>query len=537
MNFFNRAIKNITRKLSKSILLVITFFVIGNFVIIGLSVAKASESAKTLTRQKMRAVVSYTIDYDAFYHDAEAIEDEDERNEFYEHFPSVTIGDVKELIKDERVKTANAITSNTWYTLDDGIDYVHLNNSAEENMDGNGQSCYYDTELGEEICETYKNPIFFIKGNFLDNMIEFADGDYTIVQGSFYTKEQIDSKARVCLITNALAQANNVGVGDTIRLAQDYVNSWNQKMGVEEDELVVELEIVGIYDHNRPITPDNQNYDYTYPYENPDNMILIPSTTINDIAYPITLKSWEYYKEQFPDDEYYQNEENVPQQDSMDKMSVGNTTILLNDPLEVDQFVEDYKGNVGQYKKIDVNNEEFKKLSKPLDTLSDYAEFIVGLVVVNAIVIITLVTALTLKTREYEIGVLLSIGASKIKVVLQFFIELALVALIGFTLAVGSGSIISKKVGASLLDNQIQSSGLNEDDSYDYGFDYYSPWDDNYETEISLEDIVSEYDVTVSPLIIGEIYVVGLGIVLISVIIPSIMIMRYNPKKILMNQG
>ena len=50
-------------------------------------------------------------------------------------------------------------------------------------------------------------------------------------------------------------------------------------------------------------------------------------------------------------------------------------------------------------------------------------------------------------------------------------------------------------------------------------------------------DIVSEYQVTVSPVIIAEIYVVGLAIVMISVVIPSIMIMRFNPKKILMNQN
>ena len=65
MNFFQRALANISRKKTKSILLLITFFVIGNFVIIGLGVSQAATSAKTLTRQKMRAVVSYEIDYDA----------------------------------------------------------------------------------------------------------------------------------------------------------------------------------------------------------------------------------------------------------------------------------------------------------------------------------------------------------------------------------------------------------------------------------------------------------------------------------------
>ena len=537
MNFFKRAIKNITRKLSKSILLIITFFVIGNFVIIGLSVAKASEQAKTLTRQKMRAVVTYNVDWNAFYNDADQIEDEDERNEFYNHYPRITLGDVKEIVKDERVKTANAISNNTWYMAEGGIDFVHLNNEAESNMEGNGQSCYWDGMTGEEICETYLNPSFFVKGNFLPNMIEFADGDYTLVEGSFYSQEQIDSSAKVCLVSSALAETNKLNIGDTIKLATNYLSSWNRDIGITEEDFIVELEVIGIYNHNKPITPDSQNYDYTYPYENMDNMILMPSTTINAARYPVEIKSWEHYKELYPDEEYYQNEEYAPKLEAADNMAVDNTVILLNDPLDVEDFVKDYKETTGDYKKIDVNNDEFKKLSKPLDTLSDYAKFIVGLVICNAIVIITLVTALTLKTREYEIGVLLSIGASKIKVVLQFFVELALVALIGFTLAVGSGSVISKKVGTLLLDNQIQSSELGEENEDYIVYDYYSPWDSNYDTEISLDDIVAEYDVTVSPLIIGEIYVVGLSIVFISVIIPSIMIMRFNPKKILMNQG
>ena len=133
---------------------------------------------------------------------------------------------------------------------------------------------------------------------------------------------------------------------------------------------------------------------------------------------------------------------------------------------------------------------------------------------------------------------LLSIGASKLKVVAQFFVELAIVALIGFTLSVGTGMVASKQIGTSLLENQIESSGLNEEnDDYYYNDDYYNIWDSDYTTDISLEDIVSEYQVTVSPVIIAEIYVVGLAIVMISVVIPSIMIMRFNPKKILMNQN
>ncbi|MBR2533200.1 MAG: ABC transporter permease, partial [Erysipelotrichaceae bacterium] len=79
MNFINRAFKNVTRKYSKSILLILTFFLIGNLVIVGLGVSNASNSAKILTRKKMRAVVTYKVDYEKVWAYMDSIEDEDER--------------------------------------------------------------------------------------------------------------------------------------------------------------------------------------------------------------------------------------------------------------------------------------------------------------------------------------------------------------------------------------------------------------------------------------------------------------------------
>ncbi|MBQ1512140.1 MAG: ABC transporter permease, partial [Erysipelotrichaceae bacterium] len=135
MNFFQRAIKNITRRKTKSILLLITFFVIGNFVIIGLGVSQASQSAKILTRQKMRAVVTYSTDWRKIDKYVSELEDEEEINKFYENYPRINITDVQEMLKDERVRTANAISINPIYASEE-LDYVHLGNRAEENEGG-----------------------------------------------------------------------------------------------------------------------------------------------------------------------------------------------------------------------------------------------------------------------------------------------------------------------------------------------------------------------------------------------------------------
>ena len=538
MNFINRAFKNVTRRLSKSILLVLTFLLIGNLVIIGLGVSSASESAKTLTRQKMRAVVTYELDYDKIWRYADTITDEDELQEFYNNYPRIKVEDVT-FLSDPRVKIANSISSNMWYIDSaNSLDFVHLNNSREQNMEENqGTSCYMDAD-GVMQCETYKEPTFFIKSNMYPGMIEFEEGDYKVVRGRFYNEEEIKDGSLVCLISEALAQVNGISVGDSITLASNWMSNYYANAGISEEDLDVVLEVIGIYSHNSPLTPDAPNYDYASPYENPDNMILMPSTSVYLASLAMQQKEYDYFAQVYPDEEYYQNPDNRPSVENMEKnMYINDVTLLLDDPLNVDQFVEDYQNTLSQFTSLDANNDEFNRLAKPLDTLSMYADFIVWLVVINAIVIITLVTALTLKTREYEIGVLLSVGASKLKVIAQFFVELAIVAIIGFSLSVVSGSLIAKRIGNVVLEAQIASSDVNgNEDELGY-YEYTSLWDTDYTTDITIEDLISEYEVKISPLIIAEIYVLGLGIVLISVIIPSFMIMRYNPKKILMNQN
>lgn len=539
MNFFNRAIKNVTRRASKTILLTLTFLLVGTLVIVGLGVSNASTQAKTLTRQKMRAVATLEVDSMAWYNYVDSIQDEDERNKAYQNYPSVTLAEVNDILKDSRVKTANAIDSVFAYPDDSGLDYVHLNNSAEENS-GGGQSCYTD-ENGNSKCVEYTEPTYLIKTNYFPSMIEIEDGDYKITEGRFYTQEEINNSEKVCLVSKAFADHNNLKVGDTVSFllnsAGDISIMYGEDMGVTADDYTLELSIIGIYEHNQTVTPDTQGYDYLSPYQNPDNTILVPGTTYRAASIPLQQKVFDYYKTKNPDDEYYQDESNRPSIDNLSQVTLNSVTLLLKDPLEVDQFVEDYSGKLGDYKTITVDNSEFNKLAKPLDTLTMYANFIVWLVVINAVVIITLITALTLKTREYEIGVLLSLGASKFKIVAQFFVELALVALLGFTLSIGTGSLLANKVGQTVLQYQISSSGLDEEDSNSNDYYVADIYGGDYTTDISLDDIVSNYNVSISPLIIAEIYIVGLIIVLISILIPSMMIMRFNPKKILMNQN
>ena len=285
------------------------------------------------------------------------------------------------------------------------------------------------------------------------------------------------------------------------------------------------LEIIGIYHNNEELDENSDEYKWMSRYDSPDNTILAPTLAYGNAYYNLGIKQYEYSKAQNP--EYYVDTE-TPTPESY--TYVNKAVFLLDDPLNVDQFVADHQSDLKEFMKIDANNDTFKKLARPLDTLSLFSNIIVWIVV-----IITLVTALTLKTREYEIGVLLSIGVSKMKIVAQFFVELIIVALIGFTLSVVSGSLVAKQVGKMVLNYQVDTENKYADENDNNNNFYYG--ETNYFTEITQDDLLEEYNVQINPMIIGEIYILGIGVVFISILIPSFMIMRFNPKKILMNQN
>lgn len=534
MNFISRAILNVKRRLSKTILLILTFFLIGNFVVVGLGINAAASNAKILTRKKMNAIVKYGIDFMKFYEAAEQIQDEDERRKFFESSNNkISLSDIKELISDERVKVVNASLTDLLY-IGSNLKYVTLNS---------------ETEKEEENDFSFEQHNIAVKSNIFPNSIEF-EKTHRIVDGRFYNQDEIDNYKPVVVISKALAELNNLAIGSKMKLRNfnpDYFTSLKRrdpaieevKNEIPKEELEFELEVIGIYEHDLILDKNDNNSRFKPAYENPDNTIFTPAGSAIKANELIENK---FYEKQIKDASDRNDVDTVEALKKYlaspiaDRIYINDLTILLNDPLQVDNFVKDANHqNKSEFIKITADNEDFLKFSKPLDTISIFANLIIYLVVVNAIVIISLVTALTLKNREYEIGVLLAIGTSKIKIVLQFFLELTLIATLGFSLAAVSGVAISGTVGQKVLDYTVTQTDFNEQNN-DF-FSYKGIFEDDFSTKITLDDVVSEYNVSINPVIVLVLYIIGLSIVMIAVLIPSIMIMRFNPKKILMTQN
>ena len=519
MNYLKRAWCYITRRITKSILLAITFFVIGNFVILGLGISQAADNAKTLTRKSMKAVVDYEVDYNAYNDYVNTLTDQDEINEAWSKMPTISNDTAMTLAKDSRVTAYNYMLTTTAYS--DGFDNVLVGN--EDSNQNNGT---YIDENGVE--QAWVNPNIMVKANAFPNMIEMTDGTFSIASGRFYTQDDLDNNKMVCLITQELADMNNLKVGDSIslKIADGSTITSMVAQGYSADIFKMNLEIIGIYTTTQEVDPSSDNYKWMSPYESPKNVVLMPSSAYKEFMTVYMTDMMKYYA-----DSYGQSTEDT---EGLIERSLtpSKVTYLLDDPLHVDQFVSDYKSTVAEYTQLNANNDAFNKMARPLDTLSFFANIIVAIVVVNAVIIISLVTALTLKTREFEIGVLLSLGVSKFKIVLQLFMELFIISLLGFTLAVGSGSLLAGKVGDTVLEYQVASDSQYKDDTSDNNYYYYDS--SSYFTEVTQEDLLSQYHVSVSGMLIAEIYVLGTLVVLIATIIPSVMIMRLNPKQILL---
>lgn len=509
MNFFNRAWKYITRKVSKSILLGLTFFIVGNLVLICLGVMSAADNAKKIVESSMNPVVATQIDYQLMSEELSGISDYEE---YLKNMPFVTQDLLSSTLNDERVEAINAFVIRISNAKN--IKPVPLGNKREKEMEENTASS--PIKVG---ATTFQEPNIMIKGNAVDSMIELKNGTVTISEGRFYTKNEISQAAKVAVINKELAELNNLRLGDSIDIyTQTY--SW----GLEGSETTAteqkfdSFEIIGIYETKEVIDQQSERFDWMSAYESPKNVLYMPSTTVAEQNYKEMLQNNPELGDFDPENAQY---------------APTTMTVLLKETKHVDQFMLENQSKLPKYMNFDANKKVLEESAKPMNSLASLSSIVFVVVVVNAIVIISLVIALTLKTREFEIGILLSTGASKIKIIAQLFLEMFIITVIGFTLAVGTGVMLAGTVGDIILDNYLNAQEETEIGATDGPIVYYG-LEGNYFTEVSQEDLIAQYQVKVDIWIIIQIYTLGTLLVFLSILIPGFMVMRLNPKQILL---
>lgn len=513
MNFVQRALRHLTRSKAKSLLLMMTFFLIANFVVIGFSISSAAAEAKTETRRKMNPIIDFRLDFESWYEKYSQL-DSSEKKTFTRPYPDPDL--VNQMLKDERVKSADWYASTLGYA--DGFEPLKIQRPQtgdEDDDDALFSTSVISSTVSSSGRENNQTPNLSLVGIRYPNMTKLSDGTWSLAEGRMLTQEDIDEGRPAAVIDRRLAEANNLSVGDYIK-AKLYSNDEMQGLDDAAGNNTLDLEIVGIVESQEELS--QEELQWASDYSHPANQILVPY----DLYVRQDMAMMQLFHDADPKVTPLTEENYAP----------SSVVLVLNDPLEVDAFRDQYGKNLEPDLIMDSNDEMYQRLSKPLDTLTVFSDLIVAVVLVNAVVIITLVSALTLKTRETEIGVLLSIGVSKAKIVGQLFTELFVTAMIGFVLASATGSMLAGTVGEKALAMQVQ----ENQNTQHTGLTTFSSGDSLF-NEISQEEVSASYKAGVSPVILLEIFALGIGVVFVSTLIPSMMVLRFNPKKILMSQN
>ena len=162
-------------------------------------------------------------------------------------------------------------------------------------------------------------------------------------------------------------------------------------------------------------------------------------------------------------------------------------------------------------KYIDYDIEEDRQTYKETLEAINYIQYIIKLIVysfiVVAIVVLSLILILWLRERIHEIGILLSIGISKAKIIAQFIFELIFISL---------PSIVSSLFLGNVILNQIIGGFINSDNS-----------------TININNLLKNDNLISNITIFLQSYGVLIGIIVLSVIIASAMILVKKPKEIL----
>ncbi len=541
MSFLKRACMAVTRRISRTIIMFIILVAIANLILTGIAIQNATESAKVLARQKLGSQITLSFDSEAAM---KLAREEMKNNEDSEDkkgaglasitYEAITEDMVNQMLENEHITSYNYVVNTNAYSSN----FEAITDETEENIKDAEEKTQEQIDDAKEQANNANNKInAFNKnqttqgkpggmpngggGNKLNlninfdidmaNVVspdltvigvsdytldeKFSNNDYVIVEGEGITSSL--ETANAVMIEESLAEVNEIKIGDTIKIT------------ASDDGDKIKLKVVGIYKAEN-LTSSNisgmgVSLDYNRLYVKYDKAIAIKEKAAEETE---------------DSDAMYRGVTNS-------SSGIDEVVFKVDDPANVDsvlKFAETTDIDFTKFK-LDANTEEYEQMIEPLENVASFATILVIIVTIAGALIIMLILMLWIKERTHETGILLSLGESKFKIVMQYALEVLLIAIVAFTLSIFTGNIISEKVGDILLEKEI--STLNEETKES------SQMGGRFEIEAQNTEVISEIDVSVNIKVVMQLYGFGLLIVLISSITPTILVLRYKPKKIL----
>lgn len=512
-NMFKRSWLSIKRKPSRSLILIVLLFVMANLLLATLAIMNSVAKSTQYAKDQIGGIVYLQPDTEAM---RKAMEESDK--ETRPTTPTISLELAQAIAKSDYIKdytysistSANASNFKVVETaqnererqfqgaLNEAKDQANSQveqfnesrnqfndeqSSSSSGSGGRGGGSKSMPQFNFNFNLDFQNPSLtrgdtVVQGiNSFSFISDVENGNMKIIDGEAFNEETKDG----VVISKELAEANDLKVGSEIKLK-----------GTEEDSVEVSYTVIGIYQNST----EDFNYNTIY-----TNISGVTQLMTKEQQNNLTVQNVRYYLTSAEDKEAFLNE-----------MSKTQPTIASSNL------------------KLDIDDSAYQTMVGPIEQVGSFATTIFWIVILATIIIITLIVIINVKDRRYEMGVLLSLGAKRANIIGQILLELLLVAIVGFLLSFGTSQLIAQKIGDGMLSKQIESQESAASNGERRGMNAMGGGPGRQQSNVKQIDTI---DVSAGIKEYALLFGIGFLIIIVAMIIPSINILRYQPKDIL----
>ena len=315
----------------------------------------------------------------------------------------------------------------------------------------------------EDLSDEFKNVVSLEATNNTKRNILFSSGVFTIKEGKNIGENDKDS----IIVHEEFAKQNNLKLGDEVDL---------ELLDIEKSGKIKshKFKIIGIFFGKKHETYTGLSSDFS------ENMVFVDYSTSQEI-----LNKSENNK--------------IANKILMYSGSAESTDLALNK-------LKELKFDESKYF-VEKDSNAFKESLESVSGIKHIIKIMTYSIMLGGMVVLSLILILWLRERIYEIGIFLSIGTSKIQIIMQFIFELIFISI---------PSIISSLFLGNVLLKVIVDGFINSEDSM-----------------ISGGSLINNSSFMLNITTLGQSYLILISIIILSVVFASSLILIKKPKEIL----
>ena len=315
----------------------------------------------------------------------------------------------------------------------------------------------------EDLSDEFKNVVSFEATNNTKRNILFSSRVFTIKEGKNIEENDKNS----IIVHEEFAKQNNLKLGDEVNL---------ELLDIEESGKIKshKFKIIGIFSGKKQETYTGLSSDFS------ENMVFVDYSTSQEI-----LNKSENNK--------------IANKILMYSSSAESTDLALNK-------LKELKIDESKYF-VEKDSNAFEESLESVSGIKHIIKIMTYSIMLGGMVVLSLILILGLRERIYEIGIFLSIGTSKIQIIMQFIFELLFISIPSIISSLFLGNVLIKVIAGGLINSE--------------------------NSMISGGNLINDSSFMLNITTLGQSYLILISIIVLSVVFASSLILIKKPKEIL----